>query len=324
MEAQVADNCGNPVTDKYPASVKVSFSSGEQGIEMQHIANGRWTKTWQPQATQPITVTALFTALASGSNGKILNYQQPVVVNLVSGAQVPLVRQGSIQNAASFAADPVIAPGAIIAVKGNLLADSTPQLAGGASWPTTLGHTQVKLGDRALPLYYTSAGQLNAQVPFDLPENAQLQLVVQRDNAISVPASVSVAAAQPAIFTMDYSGTGQGAIVNGITNLLADSANPVKAGDVITIYCTGLGAVDPAVKEGEMASSTVVSHTVRTVTATVGGLPAKVDFAGMAPGFIGLYQANVFIPSGVTPGDNVPVVLMEGTQVSNSATIVVR
>jgi uncharacterized protein (TIGR03437 family) len=324
FDFQLTDTCGAPVTNNYPASVSVSFGLGEQAITMQHISNGKWTKTWQPQSTQPTTLTATFSLLATGPNLKPLNRQWTLPITLVSGAPVPLIKQGKIQNAASFAADAVVAPGSIIAVQGNLLADSAPQLSTTGPWPTSLGHTQVKLGDRALPLYYTSSGQLNAQVPFDLQENAQLQLVVQRDDAISVPASVSVASAQPAIFTTNFQGFGQGAIVNGVTNLFADSTNPVKVGDVISIYCTGLGAVSPPVQEGQPASNTTLSRTTNTVTVSIGGIPAKVDFAGMAPGFIGLYQVNAFIPTGVAPGDSVPVVLTEGTQVSNTATIVVR
>jgi uncharacterized protein (TIGR03437 family) len=133
-----------------------------------------------------------------------------------------------------------------------------------------------------------------------------------------------VATAQPAIFTQNQAGTGQGAIVNGATNILADSKNPVHAGDVISIYCTGLGPVSPAVAEGVVASTTVLSRTVTAVAATVGGQPAVVNFSGLAPGLIGVFQVNVLIPSGVTPGDNVPVVLTEGSQVSQAVTISVR
>jgi hypothetical protein len=127
-----------------------------------------------------------------------------------------------------------------------------------------------------------------------------------------------------AIFTQNQAGTGQRSIVNCVTNSLADPKNPVHAGDVISIYCTGLGPVDPAVPEGVAASTTVRSPTVTKVAATVGGQPAGVSFAGLAPGLIGVFQVNVMIPIGVTPGDNVPVVLTEGSQVSQPVTISVR
>ena len=325
FELHLTDECGNTVTDKYPASVSVNFSTGEAGLTMQHSGNGNWTKTWQPKSTQTGTVIVQMTAFASGQGGKVLAAQFPINVTLTSAAQVPLVNPGGIQNAASYSSAPVVSPGGLIAILGNQLADPTGQQPPPASTvPTSLGHTQVKLGDALLPLFYTSNSQLNAQVPFSLPVNSQQQLVVQYGNTLSVPAPVSVAAAQPAIFTQNQAGTGQGTIVNGVTNVLADSNNPVHAGDVIAIYCTGLGPVSPAVPEGVAASTTVLSRTVTPVTATVGGQPATVNFAGLAPGFIGLYQVNVVIPSGVTPGDSVPVVLTEGSQVSQPVTISVR
>src|SRR5262249_10249720 len=160
-----------------------------------------------------------------------------------SGAKVPLVTTGGVRNAASYSSDPVVSPGGLIAVFGNQLSDAAGQVAPAGPWPTTLGNTQVKLGDTALPLFFTNNTQLNAQVPFSLPMNSQQQLVVTYNNSISVPAALSVAAAQPAIFTKDLSGTGQGAITNALTGALADSSNPVHAGDFISIFCTGLGPV---------------------------------------------------------------------------------
>ena len=323
LELHLADDCGNAVTDKYPASVKVSFSTGESGFDMQHSGNGKWTRTWQPKSTQPTTVTVQVNAFAT-SNGKILGAQLPITVTLSSAAQVPLVNPGGIQNAASYSSAPVVSPGGLIAIFGNQLADPNGQQPPPGPVPTSLGHTQVKLGDALLPLFYTSNSQLNAQVPFSLPVNSQQQLVVQYGNTLSVPAPVSVSAAQPAIYTQNQAGTGQGAIINGVTGIVADSKNPVHAGDVISIYCTGLGPVNPAVAEGVAASSTVLSQTTTPVTATVGGQTATVNFAGLAPSYIGLYQVNVVIPNGVTPGDNVSIVLTEGSQVSQPVTISVR
>jgi uncharacterized protein (TIGR03437 family) len=258
------------------------------------------------------------------ANGKLLAAQFPITVTLNSVAQVPLVNPDGIKNAASFSSVPVVSPGGAVAIFGNQLADPSVQQPPPGPLPTSLGHTQVKLGDAPLPLFFTSNGQLNAQVPFNLPVNSQQQLVVQYGNTLSVPAPVSVSAAQPAIYTQNQQGTGQGAIINGVTGILADSNNPVHAGDVISIFCTGLGPVSPPVPEGVAPPTTPLSNTTTPVTATIGGQTATVAFAGLAPGFPGLYQVNVVIPSGVAPGDNVPVVLTEGSQVSQPVTIAVR
>jgi uncharacterized protein (TIGR03437 family) len=70
----------------------------------------------------------------------------------------------------------------------------------------------VRLGDRSLPLLYASDNQINAQLPYDVAVNTDLQLTVRRGGALSVPVSVTVAMAQPAIFTVDQTSTGQGAV----------------------------------------------------------------------------------------------------------------
>ncbi len=88
LEAQVADNCGNPIKDSNGA-VKVTFSTGE-ALTMQYINNGKWAKTWQPKGGSPTTVVATFTVLSS-SGGKILPDQKDVTISLDPGAPVPVV-----------------------------------------------------------------------------------------------------------------------------------------------------------------------------------------------------------------------------------------
>ena len=107
-------------------------------------------------------------------------------------------------------------------------------------------------------------------------------------------------------------------------NKLVDASNPVAALSTVVIYCTGLGEVNPPVKEGTPASLTVLSRTVAKVTATIGGRDADVQFAGLTPGFIGLYQVNAVVPSGVAPGNAVEVVLTAAGQASAPATIAVK
>jgi uncharacterized protein (TIGR03437 family) len=74
----------------------------------------------------------------------------------------------------------------------------------------------------------------------------------------------------------------------------------LKQDTVAVAYVTGLGAVSPAVATGAAAGIETLSYSVATVTATIGGATADVQFAGLAPGFIGLGQVNVLIPEGVT------------------------
>jgi uncharacterized protein (TIGR03437 family) len=95
----------------------------------------------------------------------------------------------------------------------------------------------------------------------------------------------------------------------GGTPALNTASNPASAGDALEIYCTGLGPVSPSVIAGTPASSTTLSYTQNTVTATVGGKNAQVMFAGLAPGYVGLYQVNVTVPAGIPASSAVPLVL---------------
>jgi uncharacterized protein (TIGR03437 family) len=50
---------------------------------------------------------------------------------------------------------------------------------------------------------------------------------------------------------------------------------------------------------------------------TIGGVNAPVSFSSLAPGFVGLYQVNAEVPSGLATG-NQPVILSIGANSSNS------
>lgn len=187
-----------------------------------------------------------------------------------------------------------------------------------------LSGTLVLLGNQPLPILYTDTGQLNVQVPYSVPVNTTYQLTVQYGNTLSVPQSLVVAQAQPGIFASNQQGTGQGSIT-AIDGTLVQPGSPANIGDTVVIYCTGLGAVSPAVKEGSPAPSTApLAEDVNDVTVTIGGQSAQVSFAGLAPGFAGLYQINVVVPAGITTGNAVPVVLTIAGQVSPAVTMAVQ
>jgi len=176
----------------------------------------------------------------------------------------------------------------------------------------------VVLAGRQAPLFYSSNGQINAVVPYETDVNAGQQLVVVHGNTISVPQSVTIAAAAPGIFN---AGNGQGTIL--VNNILADAAHPAHAGDVVVIYCAGLGAVNPPVPTGSPAPGAPHSTTVNQVKVTIGGVSAPVQFAGLTPGLVGVYQVNAVVPS-VPAGNKVPVVMVAAGQQSQPVTIAIH
>jgi uncharacterized protein (TIGR03437 family) len=144
-----------------------------------------------------------------------------------------------------------------------------------------------------------------------------------------------VALAQPGIFTVNQTGTGLGAIFEGtgIGVALTQPAScgagapftcaPAMAGDTVVIYCTGLGAVAPDLPAGTPPPDPPVSTTVNPVTATIGGQDVQVIFSTPAPGYPGVYQVGVVVPSGVS-GDAVPVTVTVAGQTSPPATMAVQ
>jgi minor extracellular serine protease Vpr len=122
---------------------------------------------------------------------------------------------------------------------------------------------------------------------------------------------VVIAAAQPAILSPNGAAYIDVYAADG-TALPVNSA--VTAGDVITLYCSGLGAVTPPVTAGSPAPSSTLSKTVNPVTAMIGQTPAVVQFAGLAPGWVELYQVNVTIPSGLPSGKALLTLSVSGQQ----------
>jgi uncharacterized protein (TIGR03437 family) len=314
VEVRVVDDCGVFLNS---GSVVLTFSNFDTPVTMVPIGDGRWSGTWQPRgAAQTVRITATAQTSDRTAQGSV-----QITGGISSNAAVPVIPPGSVVNAASFAAGAPIAPGSLISIFGSRLSDSpnatVPPL------PIKLGNTLVDLGGIALPLYYVSDQQINAIVPYSLPVNTRLELVVQRGTQLTVPQFVTVAPAQPAVFTADGTGTGQGDIfdVNGV---LVDRGHPARAGDTVVIYCAGLGAVDQPVSVTQAAPTTPLSNAVAPVTVTIGGQKAFTAFAGLTPGYTGLYQVNAVIPGGVAAGDAVAVTISLAGQVSPPVTMSVR
>jgi uncharacterized protein (TIGR03437 family) len=321
VQVQVADDCGSPLT---AGAVMAYFpGSSDPSVALAPLGNGQWAGSWLPHnvaggtATIGVIATSFAPALygSAGTSG-----------TLSANPSVPVISAGGAVSAASLSAGAPIAPGSYISIFGsNLAAGSNP--AGALPYPTTLGGTQVLLGGEPLPLQYTGTGQINAVVPYDASVNSTQELIVQRNGASSLPETVVVAAAQPAVFTQNQSGSGPGAIMVAQANgsqFLDTATTRASAGDALVIYCSGLGAVTLAVAAGAAAPGSPLARTSDPVTVTIGGQAAQVFFAGLTPGYAGLYQVNVYVPSGVAAGTDVPVVVSVAGAASAPVTVAIQ
>ena len=236
---------------------------------------------------------------------------------------VTIVFQGAVVSAAAYNTEP--APGTLVSIFGKKLAHGQQGTAPGLPLPTELPDAEVLLGADLLPLLFTSDEQINAMIPYDLVPGSKYQLIVRSGERQSVAQTIKIATSQPAIFTRDASGKGQGHIYKVPRpgqQILADAANPAAAGDYLTLYCAGLGSVDPQVIAGTAVN--LLTNTVNPVTLTINGQSATVKFAGLTPGFTGLYQVNAIVPAGLGADNQAVVVLTSLGVPSAPVTMAIR
>lgn len=315
LGVQVVDDCGNPDVS---GTVIASFSNGDPPLPLISLKNGNWTGTWQVRNSNAplIAVTVTADNATLGLSGSI-----SVSGSLQSSANAPVIEAGGVVNAASYSASAPLSPGTMIAIFGSNLTNGTAS-ASTLPLPSQLSGTLVTIGGQPAPLIYAGGGQVNAVIPYGLPVNAQTQVIVRQGNAYTSPEPIVLSAANPAIFTESANGNGQGVIIRPDGNY-AQPGTPANAGDEIVIYSAGLGATSPGATAGVAATASPLETVEAPVSLTIGGQSARVDFAGLVPGFTGLYQVNAAIPSGVH-GDTLPVVLTAGGQPSPAVTMAVQ
>jgi uncharacterized protein (TIGR03437 family) len=179
---------------------------------------------------------------------------------LVTALGKPFLLSSTVGNAASFSAG--LTPLAIHSIFGaNLLGGGLP-IAASSPWPGRINGVEVLVNGRLQPLIYVSEGQINFYLADEFVGASDLSVQVVTPLGESAVVRVPVLRVSPGIFP--------GAVL--------------RRGEFIEVYATGLGPV--ALREG-------LQWVVAPVTATVNGVAAEVQYAGLAPGFVGLYQVNV-------------------------------
>jgi uncharacterized protein (TIGR03437 family) len=257
--------------------------------------------------------TSIFTVQLTDNTNATAAVQFSLTINGVP----PTILAAGI-NAASYAGGSV-SPGEIVVIFGTGLGPNTLaglQLDARGYVSSSVAGTQVFFDEVAAPIIYTQASQVSVVVPYEVIEKTQVKVVYQgqASNRVLIP----VAPAMPGIFTAGASGHGQGSILNqdGTVN---SASNPAPVGSYVSVYATGEGQTNPAGIDGEPAVSPAPRPVAQQITATVGGLPAQVQYAGGAPGLIaGVLQVNVQIPTGVASGSNAPIVINVGGQTTQA------
>jgi uncharacterized protein (TIGR03437 family) len=220
-----------------------------------------------------------------------------------------------LRHAASFG--PRLAPGSLASLFGAGLADGLA-IPLRLPLPASLGGLRVTVAGLTAPLLFVHPFQANLQLPFGLAPGTQLVEVTSLYG--SVRFDVTLDAAAPGIFLL---GPSSGAVLNQ-DGVLNGPVQPATRGSVLQVFATGFGEVAPAVGTGAQVPLFPLSRTVATVRATLDGQPATVLFAGLAPGFAGLYQVNVQIPAALAPNAAAQLVIRTGEAESNAVPVAVQ
>jgi len=261
------------------------------------------------------TISTDFPVTAGVTQSAFGTSQQDGFIASIGVPFLPAVASGGVQNGATFLPT-AVAPGSVVTIKGTNLA-GIRSVALSAPLGTSMGGVTVSVNGMPAPLFYVSPTQINIQLPYEIaPGTAALS--VNACGGTSPVANFTVAPAAPYIL---LGGNGQALIQNSDYSLNTPS-QPAHAGDTVIVYLIGIGAVDNPVTTGAAASMAVLARAKAPSSAIIGGQPAPVAFLGLTPGFVGLAQANVVVPS-VPPGQY-DLTLTVGGVASNTVKINVQ
>ena len=347
-----------------PQALTISSTGGPVNFTLGTASAGGWltTNAGTGTLTTPMTINVSIipanipaTALAGQTiQGSITisapgvlatSLLVPVSLTVVAAATPAPV---SIFNSATGALGLGIAPGELITLKGINLGPATP--VGGTSFSVSAQNTissalagvQVMFGNVAGTPTYVSSTQINVVVPWEISGQNSTNIVVVANSTQSAPISEIVVSVAPGVYTLNATGEGQAAALN--SNLSVNGpvggvpvtggtvpTTPAVQGSEIAVYGTGGGLTSPASADGTLNSGITLMPLLNwtqgssVVTATIGGKPATVLFAGAAPDLItGVWQINVLVPTGLTSGPQPLVFTIDGQQTQSNVTIAVQ
>jgi uncharacterized protein (TIGR03437 family) len=288
-------------------------------VEIVDVATQRTTAT-APGLEGPLTAAVgtaratvagrLMAVDASATTAYVLTASGLSVIPLgAASTQAPAVPNNGVVNTASYTAG--LAPGGLVSIFGRNLAQSGA--AASTPLPTVLGGACVTLNNSPLPLLATGSGQINAQLPPTLAAG-RYPLVVRSTTGQGASASLTVTIAKyaPAVFV-----DAQGPAIFHANGTRVDRVHPANRDEPLTIYATGLGTTTG----GKVTAGLPAPSSPLAVTAPVSlyfGDPSIkqtaviVDWSGLAPGLIGVYQINARVPGFHQKGDSLPVTLRIG------------
>ena len=235
-----------------------------------------------------------------------------------SALSQPVLSPGGVVNAASFTAP--VSPGSLVSIFGSGLAPGNAS-AGAIPLPLSLAGVSVQINGIAAPLLFVSAGQINAQIPWEVSSSGSLSVVVNNNSSVSAPQAIAMGPYSPGVFGLNGHAVAihqDGSLAAPLNSVAGVPARPAAPGETLQILATGLGPVSPPGMTGNNSLDTQ-----RTTSAAprvlIGGIPAQVTFSGLSPQFAGVDQLNVVVPSTAPSGSAISIQIQIGGVTSGTA-----
>lgn len=299
------------------------------------------TVDWTAPSSSVGPITVYVSANAANGNGNEMGDHiytanitlQPAAACSVSGT--PAISSGGVISAGDFGGQAGVAPGTWIEIYGQNLAGSTREWGGsdftGSNAPTQLDGVGVTIGGKAAFIRFISPGQVNVQVP-DGTGTGPVPVVVTNCGGSSAAATVTASATLPGVLApASFKAGGKQYVAAQLTDgkfagdpsVISVTERPAKPGETITLYGIGFGPVNPASAAGVIVSGQ--NQLTGALKVMFGQVQATaIPYQGLSPGFVGLYQINVTVPSTVPAGDQALSVTLDGADTGQNLFLTVR
>jgi uncharacterized protein (TIGR03437 family) len=310
---------GNPPSGGCPANEPLEYI--EHTLAGFNSTIGPGSATYQFDWTPPAASVGNITIYVAGNagvglppsqNGDHIYTKTYTLTSSSGGGPTPTISE--VDNGFSNIPNSPIQAGTWVTIKGTNLSNTTPYRLWNAAekalpqFPTSMDGTSVTINNKPAFVYFISPGQVNVQAPTDTAVGP-VSVVVTNNGAVSAAATATLQPSSPASLQW---GSGQFPYIectrfpdNALVGNPAVIAGSVaaKAGDILTLWVTGLGPTNPAAPAGQQPTVVNGSYPVPTTTpvVTVGGV--NVTVLGAVLDFAGLYQVNIQLPASLPKGD---------------------
>jgi len=289
LTVDLADKTAAWTVSIYPANRTTSWLSASQ---LSGVGPGQITLRASPDGFEPGAYRATIVLQSQNTVPQYINVPVTFVyTGSTSGTTISAVVD-------SYSFQPTASPGMLLSILGSHLANTT-QSTSGNPFPFFAEGVSATVNGLAAPILYVSSNLVNIQIPYEVGAGPAILGINNNGQIAGFPFTIAPTA--PGILSDEMG--------------FAAPNSSARQGGYGTVFLTGAGEVSPALKTGFAPLITTAPASqpkpVQPVSVTVGGVPAFVQYGGLAPGLIGTTQVNFLVPPTVSPGVQ-PVVVTVG------------